>query len=110
MGGLRDAVHDNFNGFVVNTEKEYAQALEYLYHHPEERKKMGENARNYAERVYGGDNCARRFDKIYTRMLERPKQERIWPEWKGAGLDSDQTEFVLAQISVSLILRLNLCL
>lgn len=78
LGGIRDAVIHNYNGLHVESHGSYSQALEYLYHHPEELERMSENAKKHAREVFGGFNSAKRFHRIYQRVMELPKTTRQW--------------------------------
>ncbi len=75
-GGAGLLVIDNYTGFVVHSETEYCNAVEYLYHHPEERKRLGDNARNYAKQIYGDYNAAVKTNELYSKILQLPKRQR----------------------------------
>ena len=77
-GGIKKLVIDNYTGLVVNSELEYSQALEYLYHNPEERLRLGKNAKQYAEQIFGAENAAKQLNPIYHRLMEAPKRMRQW--------------------------------
>ena len=77
-GGVGQLVVNDFTGLVVKSEIEYSQAIEYLYRNPEERKRLGANAREYARQIFGGRNAGKKFHQIYQRMVEWPKRERAW--------------------------------
>ncbi len=77
-GGIRRLVIDNYTGLIVRSELEYTQAIEYLYHHPEERARLGQNAREYAKQIFGAENAAKLLNPIYDRMMQLPKQTRKW--------------------------------
>lgn len=77
-GGIRRLVIDNYTGFVVHSELEYIQAIEYLYHHPEERARLGRNAKEYAQQIFGAENAAKALNPIYQRLMKLPKRERVW--------------------------------
>jgi predicted O-linked N-acetylglucosamine transferase (SPINDLY family)/glycosyltransferase involved in cell wall biosynthesis len=79
-GGVKRLVVDNFTGLIVHSELEYKQAIEYLYHHPEERQRLGRNAREYARQIFGAENAAKQLNPIYDRLLSFPKKTRKWPE------------------------------
>ena len=85
-GGLRDLVVPDFTGLVVSSEREYAQAVEYLYRHPVERSRLGRNAREYAGQIFGAENAARALDEAYQLLLRRPKRVRAWGCRSGAAL------------------------
>lgn len=77
-GGIRDLVINDFTGIVVRDEVEYAQAIEHLYHTPEERKRLGENARNYAEQIFRIERSSDRFIQLYDEVMSEPKRLRVW--------------------------------
>ncbi|MBD2209279.1 glycosyltransferase family 4 protein [Nostoc linckia FACHB-104] len=77
-GGIKKLVLDNYTGLVVNSEIEYSQALEYLYHHPQERLRLGNNAKQYAEQIFGAENAAKQLNPIYHQLMEYPKRTRQW--------------------------------
>lgn len=85
LGGLQDAVSHGMTGLVVNDAEEYTAAIEYLYRHPEERRRLGENARAFAQREFGGENSGRKMARIYERMMALPKRTRSWPGEAGSG-------------------------
>jgi glycosyltransferase involved in cell wall biosynthesis len=84
-GGVKRLVVDNYTGLLVRSELEYKQAIEYLYHHPEERVRLGRNARDYAKQIFGAENAAKALNPIYERLIELPKRRREW------GIDTDST-------------------
>jgi len=77
-GGIRSLVINNYTGLVVDSELEYSQALEYLYHHPEERARLGRNAKEYAAQIFGAENAAKLLNPIYEKLMQLPKQTREW--------------------------------
>ncbi|MGD1702132.1 glycosyltransferase [Dapis sp. BLCC M229] len=77
-GGASRTVVDNYTGLIVKSELEYKQAIEYLYHHPEERQRLGENARKYAEQMFGGENAAKATHKLYQKLIRSPKAKKNW--------------------------------
>lgn len=77
-GGVKLLVINEKTGLIVDSELEYKQAIEYLYHHPEERKRLGNNAREYAKQVFGAENAAKKLNPIYEKMMKKPKKLRIW--------------------------------
>ena len=44
-GGIKKLIINNYTGLMVDSELEYSQALEYLYHNPQERLRLGKNAK-----------------------------------------------------------------
>lgn len=77
-GGVKRLVINNYTGLVVNSELEYKQAIEYLYHHPQERARLGRNARDYAQQIFGAENAAKALNPIYERLMQLPKRKREW--------------------------------
>jgi predicted O-linked N-acetylglucosamine transferase (SPINDLY family)/glycosyltransferase involved in cell wall biosynthesis len=85
-GGAQCSVIDNYTGFVVRSELEYKQAIEFLYHHPTERERLARNAREYARQIFGAENAAKKLEKIYQKLLNAPKQSRHWGIPRGSSL------------------------
>lgn len=79
-GGVKHLVINGVTGYIVHSATEYKQALEHLYHHPEDRARIGAAAKQYAQRIFGAENAARKFNDIYRQMLEQPKRARRWSE------------------------------
>lgn len=75
-GGVKHLIENHKTGIVVNSAQEYKQAIEYLYNHPEERQRLGQNAREYARRVFGAENAARVFNPLYEEIFQQPKTNR----------------------------------
>ncbi len=75
-GGVRRLVVNDFTGLVVHSPHEYREALEHLFHHPDERRRLGDNAKNYADQIFGARNAAKKMDRLYERLLMRPKKTR----------------------------------
>lgn len=77
-GGVSKLIIDNFTGLVVKSEIEYRQAIEYLYQHPEERKRLGSNAREYAKQIFSTEPVGRKLNQIYESLLSQPKKTHHW--------------------------------
>lgn len=77
-GGIRDLVRHNETALVVQSEEEYAAAIEYLYKNPRERERIGSNARKYALSVFGAHNAGRKINDFYDAILKEPKKARSW--------------------------------
>jgi glycosyltransferase involved in cell wall biosynthesis len=77
-GGIADAVIHDETGLVVHSEAGYTEAIEHLYHHPEERERLGESARRFARERFGGPRSAADLHKVYQSLLLRPKRPRRW--------------------------------
>lgn len=77
-GGVKELIIHENTGLMVNSEQEYKEAIEYLYHTPRERKRIGENAREYAKQIFGAENAAKKLNPIYEEMMTNPKKLRLW--------------------------------
>jgi len=77
-GGVRHLVINDVTGFVVNSAREYKEALEYLYHNPEERLRIGAAAHQYASKIFGAQNAAVKLNLVYDNLLRNPKKQRRW--------------------------------
>lgn len=77
-GGAARLVKHSQTGLIVENETEYARALEYLHSHPEERARLGRNARAYAQEFFGAGNTAQQWHVIFEKMLQQPKRSRRW--------------------------------
>ncbi len=77
-GGVKLLVKHNETGLVVHTENEYREAIEFLYHNPTERARLGRNAAEYARRVFGARNAAGELNRLLEKIMEYPKQKRVW--------------------------------
>ena len=75
-GGIRELIIDGVTGLLPRTESEFAEAIEYLYHHPAERKRMGENAHRYSLVKFGGEAAACIANASYEKLIKHPKRER----------------------------------
>ncbi len=77
-GGIKRLVEHNTTGLVVNSEREYTEAIEYLHKNPEERARLGANAAEYARNVFGAENAAWVMNSLYTRLAMQPKRQHAW--------------------------------
>lgn len=75
-GGIRELIVDGVTGLLPRTEQEFAEAMEYLYYHPAERVRMGENAHRYSLVHFGGEAAARVANATYEQMMTQGKRER----------------------------------
>lgn len=83
-GGIKRLIVHGETGLLVNTPKEYAEAIEYLHQHPEERARLAANAAAFARQHWGAENAAREFNTHFTRLVAQSKRQRRW----GAAQDS----------------------
>jgi GT2 family glycosyltransferase/glycosyltransferase involved in cell wall biosynthesis/Flp pilus assembly protein TadD len=77
-GGIKRLVEHNTTGLVVHSEREYTEAIEYLYRQPAERQRLGANAAEYARRVFGAENAARVMNGVYERLMQQEKRAHAW--------------------------------
>lgn len=75
-GGVSSLVIDNYTGLVVETHDEYVEALEYLYHHPDERRRLGSNAASFARQMFGAEHAAQKLNAYYETLLSEEKRVR----------------------------------
>ncbi|MBN2420277.1 MAG: glycosyltransferase family 4 protein [Deltaproteobacteria bacterium] len=85
-GGIKELVINDYTGIIVHSELEYKHAIEYLYYHPEERKRLGNNAKEYARQIFGAENAAKKLNAIYERMMQRQKRKRLWKDRRSVNL------------------------
>ena len=85
-GGLTQTVKDGFNGIIVQNADEYKKAIEYLYRKPEERARMGANAKKHIRRHFGIQNTVKQYHEIYQKLLQQPKIGHEWGKDAGKSL------------------------
>jgi glycosyltransferase involved in cell wall biosynthesis len=68
-GGPKYMIEDGVSGVVASTTREYQQAIEHLYAHPEERLRMGNNARKAALESFGAENSSRQLNALYVQIV-----------------------------------------
>jgi hypothetical protein len=87
-GGAAHLIRHEETGLVVHDEAEYKRAIEFLYHHPAERRRLGRNAREFIRARHRGENVARAFDAAYSKAMQFAKRERpaLFPELTPAQL------------------------
>ena len=81
-GGVKYLVRDGETGLVVHSDKEYQQAIEYLYHHPQERTRLGLNAQKYARENFDSHKIARQLHLVMQKLLDIPKSKHCWGDFK----------------------------
>jgi hypothetical protein len=75
-GGIRDMVRHDDTGLIVESPAAYTDAIRHLALDPQERARLGRNARAYAIGHFGAARTASQFDQIYREMMAKPKRER----------------------------------
>lgn len=81
-GGVRELVIDNFSGLMVRSGAEYRSAIEHLSRDVADRKRISNNARNYAQQIFGAENAAIKFDQLYQELVVQPKQRKVFQSLK----------------------------
>jgi glycosyltransferase involved in cell wall biosynthesis len=74
--GLQHNVIPGETGLVARTGDEYIAALRYLYHHPDERLRLGRAAAAYARAHWGVARTAAQFSTLIDGLLTTPKRQR----------------------------------
>lgn len=74
--GIIHLVDNKKTGFIVNSPAEYKQAIEFLYMHPNERRRIGENARKFAMEEFDGERLVLKLHSVYEKMMMSPKHSR----------------------------------
>ncbi|EGB16665.1 glycosyl transferase group 1 [Pseudodesulfovibrio mercurii] len=74
--GMRDnaqleLVEHGVTGLVARSAEEYARALNYLFSHPDEARRMGRAGRDKAARLFRMQTIARRLEAVYLDLLRR---------------------------------------
>jgi len=72
----REIIQEGVTGFLCNSEQEYIDNIVHLYHKPQLRKWMGQNAREYAMHRYDIQTMVNQWDYIFELMMNEPKKER----------------------------------
>ena len=88
-GGIPSLVEDGETGLVVRSKSEYRAAIEFLYHHPQERQRLGRNARAYVQKHFDPKNAGPELDSLVRQLLKHPKRNR---PWRGLGADASPSE------------------
>jgi glycosyltransferase involved in cell wall biosynthesis len=78
-GGIEALVTHQQTGWVVHSEAEYTHALAFLYSHPEERQRLGENARRHVRKTFDPQSIVQELARIFQHMQQQPKRQRAWP-------------------------------
>lgn len=85
-GGVKRLVEHDRTGLIVNSEREYKEAIEHLYHNPEDLARLGKQAREYASLHFGAENAAKALNPVYQTMMSRSKRRRVWGAVAGVSL------------------------
>ncbi len=88
-GGIPDLVEDGRNGLIVTSAKAYAEAIEYLFRHPDERRRLGENAAVDARHQFDPGESARQLYDLLDEAMAQPSTSRQWnPDATTGSLDN----------------------
>ena len=82
-------VENGETGIVVNSIEEYVAALEYLYHHPKQRKKLGRQARQTALQKYDIGQTVGAWHAIYEELGSLEKRKH---HFKGVAFNGGQSD------------------
>jgi glycosyltransferase involved in cell wall biosynthesis len=88
VGGIEEVVLEGKTGLLVKPESPsaLAQALHRLALHPEERRRMGKEARAWVLNHFTVDRMVESFQAEYERLLSEPAQSFGWRgRWTGVG-------------------------
>jgi len=68
--GISDQIIDGWNGFLVEpaNQRQLAEKIMFLYEHPEERKRMGENSRKLVEQKFDWSIISDRYLEVYNNV------------------------------------------
>lgn len=61
-------------GLLVDNPKEYREAIEFLYKYPEERQRLGENARRYVRQKFSVGKTLLGLTAVYDEVLQHEKR------------------------------------
>lgn len=61
-------------GLLADNYEHYGQLVRYLYNNPIERKRLGDNAREYVVNTFALDNTIEKMSLIYDEVMEKPKE------------------------------------
>ena len=67
VGGIPRQVKDGLNGFLIDpaNERQLAEKIKYMIDNPDEREKMGQNSRRYAEEEFDWSKVAETLLRVY---------------------------------------------
>lgn len=68
--GISDQIIDGWNGYLVEpaNKRKLAERIMYLYEHPEERKRMGENSRKLVEQKFDWSIISEKYIGVYQSL------------------------------------------
>jgi glycosyltransferase involved in cell wall biosynthesis len=93
-GGAANRVMHGETGIVAQDRKNYVDAIEFLFKNPDERARLGANARDYAHRQFNTKIMAQKFNDIYSGLMGKPKDLRTAVERRNFGNDDGASLFL----------------
>jgi glycosyltransferase involved in cell wall biosynthesis len=75
-GGVRRLIEHDRTGLVVQTEEEYARAIEQLAHNPALRRRLGEGARRFARTAFEPKRWCQVLGQVLSTMMAEPRRTR----------------------------------
>jgi L-malate glycosyltransferase len=78
----RYIIENEVTGIIANSPDDYCRAIEYLYHHPETRKRLAQNAISAAREKYSLRRKIKAWGKIFDEILSHDKKTRVWDKRK----------------------------
>ena len=69
-------IEHNKTGLLVSSIEEYAEAIDYLYRHLEERVRLGENARQFVLAYFSVQKTVEKLNLVYDKLMEENKKEQ----------------------------------
>lgn len=70
--GIPEIVHHHETGLLFEAKNvaQLADNLVYLLDHPDERDRLGQNAKNLTRKLFDGDNMVRQIEAVYEKLLD----------------------------------------
>jgi len=73
-------------GMVAETLDDYPRHIEWLYHHPDERKRIAENAKVWAKQRYDIQMTMREWQGLFEKAMHLDKSPRSWNKEKNGSM------------------------
>jgi L-malate glycosyltransferase len=74
----RTIVEDGVSGVVAQDEDAYVRGLEELHRDPGLRRRLSENAREAASKLYSLERMAHSWEGVFEEAMALPKKRRLW--------------------------------
>ena len=72
--GEKHVIRHMETGIIINNKEEYGEAVRYLYDNPEERKRLGENAKKSAFNEFSPGSTMQKLHSQYEIVITEPKK------------------------------------